>query len=318
MTTDSTLHEWITWFISPENNKSLYPHERTIMHHYLENYIEPIVGRFRLSEYARSHARKLYNDMTHLVPDRRIRYEVLTLFRLAMEEAAREHLIADPCSEELRILNPVRLYSDKEIHQILQAIEDDPYRNIYHMIYYSHLQVAEICGLEIEDINFDHHTIHIHNKVGEDPETGLRALLPAPESICRTIPIHEEVEASLRSEINMRTRNRQLWCWEDDPPHTLFVYKTTGHFLGSINTSCSKKKITSKTGIRDFTMKSLWYTGINKAMQNGVTPTEIQQIAGYASPITIYHAKDPFAGFRQHNNNSIDLAGISLPGHCSE
>jgi integrase/recombinase XerD len=61
-----------------------------------------------------------------------------------------------------------RYLTEEETHRLFEAVQDSPRDSaMIHVLAYCGLRVSELCNLEVADLDFDHHVLHVRSGKGD-------------------------------------------------------------------------------------------------------------------------------------------------------
>ena len=116
----------------------------------------------------------------------------LRCLQAAMEKAVKWGYIGgNPFKEVSQIKTPEGnepFMKTNEIKELLKVIKVSLYHKFISTALYTGMRVTEICNLKWEDVDFDHHKIHVRNTIGFSTKSKKE----------RTIPLHPKVSVALK------------------------------------------------------------------------------------------------------------------------
>jgi integrase len=111
-----------------------------------------------------------------------------------------------------KLTRTVRFFSAEQVTRIIGAAKEEPYRTMFVVAALTGLRAGEICGLSVDDLDFERRSIHISRSAWYG-----KLQTPKSRSAVRTIPVPDILSAVLRS---------YLRVWIPNPSRLLFATKT--------------------------------------------------------------------------------------------
>ncbi len=183
----------------------------------------------------------------------------------------------------IRVADPERLpMTALELEKVRCSCRTLREKAVVDFLYSTACRVGEFCALDLKDINWQEHTVHIEHGKGDKG---------------RTTFINPEAEVSLRAYLDSRT---------DDCP-SLFVSLRGCHKLSPKSIQNEIEKIVSRSGISAHVTPHIFrHTAASLALQRGMPVEQVQRFLGHARiQTTLRYAKTLDVDVRQSHQRCI-------------
>lgn len=204
LTEDITVEEWLEhWFEKIAPGRVV---QRTLdgYRSYLNLWLIPYLGKYRLTKLNEDHVRSLYRAMQDYGSSDATRRQAHAILRRALEVATRERrIIRNPAGN----IDAPKVPKDNHrlplsiVHakQILACLDGDPLAARWVASLLLGLRQGEALGLMWEDVNFEAGTIRIRHELIRLKGQGMVLTPPKSTSSIRTIPILEPMRYALKN-----------------------------------------------------------------------------------------------------------------------
>lgn len=183
----------------------------------------------------------------------------------------------------IRVADPERLpMTALELEKVRCSCRKLREKAVVDFLYSTACRVSEFCALNLTDINWQEHTVHIQHGKGDKG---------------RTTYLNPEAEVSLRAYLNSR---------DDDCP-ALFVSLRGSHRLSPKSIQNEIGKIVSRAGISIHVTPHIFrHTAASLALQRGMPVEQVQKFLGHARiQTTLRYAKTLDVDVRQSHQRCI-------------
>lgn len=261
----------------------------------LDNHILPALGKVKLT------------DLTH----RQVQAFVATLsakkglsaktvrnihgvLHSMLEAAVRDEILLRNVSEKCRLprvtQTQVKAITTAELGRFLQAIEGEPFRNIFFVDIFSGLRISEILGLRWDDVDFENGCIYVRQQLMQNQERGdFSYFLAAPkEGKQRKVILANAVLDAIHKQhihqLKQRMAAGELW----DNSFDLVFTNDFGRPLNRRTVYKHLKRVLRDCGMGDYTFHSLRHSFATISLENGDDIKTVQTNLGhYAASFTL-------------------------------
>ena len=261
----------------------------------LDNHILPALGKVKLT------------DLTH----RQVQAFVATLsakkglsaktvrnihgvLHSMLEAAVRDEILLRNVSEKCRLprvtQTQVKAITTAELGRFLQAIEGEPFRNIFFVDIFSGLRISEILGLRWNDVDFENGCIYVRQQLMQNQERGdFSYFLAAPkEGKQRKVILANAVLGAIQKQhikqLKQRMAAGELW----DNSFDLVFTNDFGRPLNRRTVYKHLKRVLRDCGMGDYTFHSLRHSFATISLENGDDIKTVQTNLGhYAASFTL-------------------------------
>ena len=261
----------------------------------LDNHILPALGKVKLT------------DLTH----RQVQAFVATLsakkglsaktvrnihgvLHSMLEAAVRDEILLRNVSEKCRLprvtQTQVKAITTAELGRFLQAIEGEPFRNIFFVDIFSGLRISEILGLRWDDVDFENGCIYVRQQLMQNQERGdFSYFLAAPkEGKQRKVILANAVLGAIQKQhihqLKQRMAAGELW----DNSFDLVFTNDFGRPLNRRTVYKHLKRVLRDCGMGDYTFHSLRHSFATISLENGDDIKTVQTNLGhYAASFTL-------------------------------
>jgi integrase len=201
LSADISVEEWMNhWFefIASERNKAT-----TLQSYrgYINNWIIPYLGKYRLTKLNEDHIRALYRAMKDKGLADSSRHQVHSILRRALVIAEREKRVTrnpaamvDPPPQGKNYRLPLSL---EQARQVLASLDDDPLQARWVAALLLGMRQGECLGLEWNDIDFKTGLIEVRQGQIRISHKGLLLDTPKSTNAFRSLPIIEPMRFAL-------------------------------------------------------------------------------------------------------------------------
>ena len=283
-----TLAEWLDQWLDEYAPATSRPGTLQGYKSYAVNYINPVLGKKKVSAITTADIQKLYRRLKttgrvhehpeygHALSDATVR-RVHSMLRLAMAEAKRQHMIAaNPAEGAVAPKSdaaPRRILNDAELERFMEEIKND---SAWYAFFYTELTTGlrrgEICGLRWDDFDEKAGTLKVRRSLRV--ETGGRLVAGATKTGRgnRTITLPESTAELLRER---RESSFSEWIFPNltEPEKPISPNAAYRHL----------KTILKRAGLPDIQFHALRHTFSSHAIASGVDPKTLSGILGHTN-----------------------------------
>lgn len=179
----------------------------------------------------------------------------------------------------------------QEERDLLTAVKDSRFASLYRLAAYTGMRIGEICGLCWEDIDWDHHWIHVTHTLDYTSEHGLYLESPKTKTSRRIIPMLPRTEELLHRCRDQQQRWKEAAgdCWKGAGKTESLVFTTPlGRpiYQGSINYDLRQIRETMKSAgksAKHFTFHTFRHSFATRCIEEGMNYKTLQTILGHSS-----------------------------------
>lgn len=211
-----------------------------------------------------------------------------------LEAAVRDEILLRNVSEKCRLprvtQTQVKAITTAELGRFLQAIEGEPFRNIFFVDIFSGLRISEILGLRWNDVDFENGCIYVRQQLMQNQERGdFSYFLAAPkEGKQRKVILANAVLDAIHKQhihqLKQRIAAGELW----DNNFDLVFTNDFGRPLNRRTVYKHLKRVLRDCGMGDYTFHSLRHSFATISLENGDDIKTVQTNLGhYAASFTL-------------------------------
>ncbi len=294
ITKQSTLHEFLLYWNSPEGTPLTSNRTRRLKKNYILRDIIPSIGTVRLIEYKKEHIRILRESLAKKSISQSTQSEIMGIFRQAMFFAQENNFILDAFYDSFYLPRSVdksiRIYTPSEVDAILNALEGELLGNYYKLIYYTGIKCNEALALHLSDIDMDNNILHIRYCIRGQTSKDIEIYELKDSHHRRDLFLTSPAKVAIHDELQRRKQKEANSRWKETG-HDLLFATTTGAPITFCNWRCAKEIVKCLTGIDNFNITSLKYTSAYAAIQAGASDKILQDLFGYPYMISVFRMK---------------------------
>ena len=201
----------------------------------------------------------------------------------------------------------------EQARQFLQALADAPLRwqAIMQLLIYLGLRRGEVCGLQWQDIDYEHSTVNIRRNVVYTPAMGIQVGEPKTKNSIRTLPVPASVLAILRK---WQSEQANTYAPAQVLP-TAYVFSADADpYTPQFPTHITKKvkAFMREHDLPDMSPHDLRHTCGSLMLENGANLKAVQQFLGHEDVETTLKF---YAGVNQDSlKKASDALSMALGG----
>lgn len=261
----------------------------------LKNHILPALGNTKLTDLTH---RQVQTWIASLSTQKQLSAKTVRnihgILHSMLEAAVRDEILLRNVSEKCKLprvtQTQVKAITTAELGRFLQAIENEPFRNIFFIDIFSGLRLSEILGLRWNDIDWDNGCLYVRQQLMQNQERGnFSYFLAAPkEGKQRKIILANTVLGAIQKQHTKQLRQRMaagaLW----DNQFDLVFTNDLGRPLNRRTVYKHLKRVLRDCGMGDYTFHSLRHSFATISLENGDDIKTVQANLGhYAASFTL-------------------------------
>lgn len=275
---------------------ALSPYTRESYRIALDKHILPALGEYTLTQLSHRQVQAFVSSLgtngKHLSPKtiRNIHGVLHSMLDAAVRDEILLRNVSDRCSLPHVVQKQIRAISSAELATFLDAIADEPFRNIFFVDIFSGLRQAEILGLRWPDIDWANHCIYIRQQLQQNQNKGDFSyyLAPPKEGKERCVVLAESTMQVLREQ-QQRQQQMELIAhpvWDNQ--WDLVFTNDFGKPLNRRTVYKHLKRVLRSCGLGDCSFHSLRHSFATISLENGDDIKTVQANLGhYAASFTL-------------------------------
>ena len=200
----------------------------------------------------------------------------------------------------------VDAFSIDEQKQLINAIQNDKYKNIYTIAMFSGMRIGEILALTPDDIDFKNNEIHITRSLTRDKNSNvILGKSTKTYNSKRNIPITSLFKTELEDAIKNMQPN----------PYNLIFTTRNQTLFSAANINCFFKRLCTKNKIKleknskgklesKVNMHMLRHTYATRCIESGMPAHILQKLLGHKNVSTTINTYTTI--FDKYRNNEVD------------
>lgn len=230
MSLEAYFDKWLSTVAMQRVREATY----TSYEYHLEKYVEPTLGKTKLSDVKPLHIQNLYAAMQKQgIGARTVRY-VHSVLTSALKHAVKWNLISrNPC-EAVDLPRMKRremlAFSKEDAVKFVKAAKDDLHGIVFIFALITGMRPSEYLGVKWSDIDFDKGNVNVQRTLvwrkgggwyfGEPKTTRSRRSIPLPSSLIQSLREHKRHQAERRLKLGAKWHNNDLvFCLDGKPLH---------------------------------------------------------------------------------------------------
>jgi integrase len=200
----------------------LKPATRKAAESHLRCYLTPKLGRFRLEETSPQTVQQLVSEMSEEVSRHTVLNVLGTLGSILRAARSWGYVVGEIHRDALVLPaekpgRRIRFFSASEVTQIIATASEEPYRSMFIVAALTGLRAGEICGLSVDDLDFDRQVIHVRQSAWYG-----KIQTPKSRAAIRTVPMPNVLKDALASYVRDWNPNssRLLFATRTGTPHS--------------------------------------------------------------------------------------------------
>ena len=278
--------------------------------HSLNKIKNSLLGDMKIQKVTYREIQLFYNSITNLSNSYIEKINIL-LNLIFNESLKRDYIYKNPMINVIvpkseKETKEVDAFSIDEQKQLINAIHDDKYKNIYTIAMFSGMRIGEILALTPDDIDFENNEIHITRSLTRDKNSNvILGKSTKTYNSKRNIPI----TSLFKNELEDAIKNMQ-------PNQYNLIFTTRNQTLFSAaNINCFFKRLCTKNGIKleknlkgklesRVNMHMLRHTYATRCIESGMPAHVLQKLLGHKNVSTTINTYTTI--FDKYRNDEVD------------
>lgn len=278
--------------------------------HSLNKIKNSLLGDMKIQKVTYREIQLFYNNITNLSNSYIEKINIL-LNLIFGESLKRDYIYKNPMINVIvpkseKETKEVEAFSIDEQKQLINAIQDDKYKNIYTIAMFSGMRIGEILALTPDDIDFENNEIHITRSLTRDKNSNvILGKSTKTYNSKRNIPITSLFKSELEDAIKNMKPN----------PYDLIFTTRNQTIFSAANINCFFKRLCTKNGIKleknskgklesKVNMHMLRHTYATRCIESGMPAHILQKLLGHKNVSTTINTYTTI--FDKYRNDEVD------------
>lgn len=278
--------------------------------HSLNKIKNSLLGDMKIQKVTYREIQLFYNSITNLSNSYIEKINIL-LNLIFNESLKRDYIYKNPMINVIvpkseKETKEVDAFSIDEQKQLINAIQDDKYKNIYTIAMFSGMRIGEILALTPDDIDFENNEIHITRSLTRDKNSNvILGKSTKTYNSKRNIPITSLFKTELEDAIKNMQPN----------PYNLIFTTRNQTLFSAANINCFFKRLCTKNGIKleknskgklesRVNMHMLRHTYATRCIESGMPAHILQKLLGHKNVSTTINTYTTI--FDKYRNDEVD------------
>ncbi len=278
--------------------------------HSLNKIKNSLLGDMKVQKVTYREIQLFYNSITSLSNSYIEKINIL-LNLIFSESLKRDYIFKNPMTNVIvpkseKETKEVDAFSIDEQKQLIHAIQDDKYKNIYCIAMFSGMRIGEILALTPNDVDFQNNEIHITRSLTRDKESNvILGKSTKTYNSKRNIPITSLFKNELEDAIKNMKPN----------PYNLIFTTRNQTILSAANVNCFFKRLCTKNKIKlekntkgklesKVNMHMLRHTYATRCIESGMPAHVLQKLLGHKNVSTTINTYTTI--FDKYRNDEVD------------
>ncbi len=294
LTVGKYLSDWLDSMRPTLKPKTYASYEQLIRVH-----IQPGLGKIRLGKLQKADVNRFLANREHAGSSPRTRQYLLSILRMALEDAVDDELIArnvGKLAKSPRVAQrEIQPFDQHAVNALLDAGRNHRFEHLFAFLLGSGLRLGEALALQWEDVNRKHGSIQVRHTLERIAGQPWRIAEPKSASGRRVVPLIGPAGDSLRAQ-HKRVAEMRLAApeWHD---YDLVFPSANGNPLDGTNVYHEFKKLLAKAGLTiAYRVHDLRHSTATYLLAAGVDGRIVMQVMGWSqvSMLKRYqHVLDP-------------------------
>lgn len=258
----------------------------------LDKHILPTLGHLTLTKLSHREVQAFVSSLgeggkgLHPKTVRNVHGVLHSLLDAAVRDEILLRNVADHCNLPRVTQKQIRVIATEELSTFLEAIEGEPFRNIFFLDIFSGMRQAEILGLRWKDIDWGNNSIYIRGQLQQRQVKGDFSyyLAPPKEGKERRIVLADSAMQALKEQEELQHRMETIAEPVWDNPWGLVFTNDFGRPLNRRTVYKHLKRILRSCGLCDCTFHSLRHSFATISLENGDDIKTVQTNLGHYAP----------------------------------
>lgn len=278
--------------------------------HSLNKIKNSLLGDMKIQKVTYREIQLFYNSITNLSNSYIEKINIL-LNLIFNESLKRDYIYKNPMINVIvpkseKETKEVDAFSIDEQKQLINAIQDDKYKNIYTIAMFSGMRIGEILALTPDDIDFENDEIHITRSLTRDKNSNvILGKSTKTYNSKRNIPITSLFKTELEDAIKNMQPN----------PYNLIFTTRNQTLFSAANINCFFKRLCTKNKIKleknskgklesKVNMHMLRHTYATRCIESGMPAHVLQKLLGHKNVSTTINTYTTI--FDKYRNDEVD------------
>ena len=278
--------------------------------HSLNKIKNSLLGDMKIQKVTYREIQLFYNSITNLSNSYIEKINIL-LNLIFNESLKRDYIYKNPMINVIvpkseKETKEVDAFSIDEQKQLINAIQDDKYKNIYTIAMFSGMRIGEILALTPNDIDFENDEIHITRSLTRDKNSNvILGKSTKTYNSKRNIPITSLFKTELEDAIKNMQPN----------PYNLIFTTRNQTLFSAANINCFFKRLCTKNKIKleknskgklesRVNMHMLRHTYATRCIESGMPAHILQKLLGHKNVSTTINTYTTI--FDKYRNDEVD------------
>lgn len=289
------LYEWLNIWLNEYAANSVKPNTLLVYKFHVEKYVSPALGSVPLQSLNTHNIQKLYNDLLKGFKESKplspkTVHDIHGTLHHALEQAVKLGYIrfnpSDACELPRQEKKKVQPLDESDIKRFLDALEGEPYKNLFIVALFTGARESEILGLTWNAVDFKEGAITIDKQLLKIKEKGgayvlastktdnVRVILPAP-TVMKVL--NEERIRQLESKL-------KSYGVFNNPDDLVFTDELGKHLVARTVLK-HYKDIVEKIGIPEKRFHDLRHSYATMALKSGDSIKDVQTNLGHSTAV---------------------------------
>jgi len=290
------LSDWLNIWLNEYAAHSVKPNTLLEYKVQIKNQIVPALGFVQLQALNTHSIQKLYNNLLAGSKDRpplspKTVRNCHGILHKALQQAVKLRYIsfnpAASCELPRREKKQVQPLNESEIKRFLEALDGEPYKNLFIVALFTGARQGELLGLQWSAVNFAEGTITIDKQLIKIREKGGAYMLASTktDNIRVITPAPTVMEALNDERIKQAGNNLKSYGAFNNPDNLVFTDELGKHLVAR-TVEKHFKKIVEKIGIPEKRFHDLRHTYATMALKSGNNIKDVQANLGHSTALT--------------------------------
>ena len=283
-TLEAWLETWLKTYVAP----SVKPYTLASYRGVCENFLNPALGRVKLSQLTAPQIQQMYNE---ILMDRGLSAKTVKnihgVFHRAMDQAMKlGYLRLNPLNAVIlpRVEKPqIEIIEDEKMKIFLDAIKGDPFEIILFVTVFTGLRQGEVLGLTWDCVNFENGTLLINKQHNRSQMDHNYQFSSVKTDRIRVLNVSKHVMDKLRQQQMIQK------CWADaagsawNNADDLVFTNELGSFIKNKTLYMHFKRISSRIGLGNLRFHALRHTYAVNSLRAGDDIKTVQENLGHTT-----------------------------------